>query len=64
MCTICEANPAASDGKCLACLKDLAGPQPALAHGTRRPKTPRGIRTSTPDWARRRNARSRATEGA
>jgi hypothetical protein len=61
MCTICEANPVASDGKCLACLKDLTGPPPLLKHGDRRAKTPRGVRTSTPEWARRRNARPRVT---
>jgi hypothetical protein len=54
MCSTCEANPVASDGKCIACLKDLAGEKPKLKHGDRRPKTPRGIRISTPGWARRR----------
>ena len=54
MCRICEANPVASDGKCLVCLKDAAGPQRQLRPGNRRPKTPRGVRTSTPGWVRRR----------
>jgi hypothetical protein len=63
MCTLCEANPVASDGKCLACLKDLAGPPLPLKHGSRQPNTPRGVRMSTPAWARR-NARPRVTEKA
>ena len=59
MCKLCDANPVASDGKCWPCLKDAAGTQPQLRHGSRRPKTPRGVRTSTPGWVRRREA----TEG-
>jgi hypothetical protein len=59
MCRLCEANPVASDGKCLACLKDAAGPPPRQRPGNRRPKTPRGVRTSTPSWVRRREQAAR-----
>lgn len=56
MCKLCEANPVASDGKCLACLKDAAGgaAEPQVSLGSRLPKTPPGVRTSTPGWVRRR----------
>ena len=63
MCSLCDANPVASDGKCLLCLKDLAGPQPALAHGTRSRKTPRGVRVSTPGWAKRKDESKSTAKG-
>jgi hypothetical protein len=65
MCSACGANPAVSDGKCSVCLKDLAGTQPAPKHGDRRRKTPRGVRVSTPSWAkpkRESSQRHRAAE--
>jgi hypothetical protein len=39
-CRVCQANPVASDGKCLACLKDAAGPQLQQRPGNRRPRRP------------------------
>ena len=65
MCSLCEANPVATDGKCLLCLKDLAGPQEKPKHGDRRPKTRRGVRISTPGWAKRKdelNQRQRTSQ--
>ena len=64
MCSLCGANPVASDDKCLLCLKDLAGPQSALAHGTRSPKTPRGVRVSTPGWAKRKGESNQRQRGS
>ena len=52
MCRICDANPVASDGMCMACMKDAAGPLAPARQGARRAHTPRGVRTSTPSWVR------------
>jgi hypothetical protein len=65
MCSLCEAAPVASDGKCSLCLKELAGTQEKPKHGDRRPKTRRGVRVSTPSWAKPKgesNQRQRASQ--